>query len=149
MIPVGPSQHRIFYSSIKFQKSCAYRASLPCTHIQKLNTLSRGSKQICNGCHLSLPSALMNNTVNMDQIAHQLQSQPSPVHEPHNFPNQLLTINWQMQFPASTLFSLLSTFLLQALPAAPALLSHLPPSRVPDLISAHSFWAQLFQAADI
>lgn len=77
MIPVAPFQARIFYSSIKFQKPSAYRASLPCTYIEKLNTLSRGSKQICNGCHLSLSSVLMNNTVNMDQIAHQLQSQPS------------------------------------------------------------------------
>ena len=141
----------------KFQKSYAYRDTLLCTYIQKINTIYRCSKQTCNKCRLSLSTVLMNNAVKMDQIAHQLWSQSSHVQKPRASPISCskLIVRCNFQSAVSSSFLLLNIFLSHAFPTAPDLLSNL--SSLPytlmhyvlDLISPYSFWAELFQAAEI
>lgn len=117
------------------------------TYIWKINTIYRGSKQICNECCLPLSTALMSNAVKKDRIAHQLHSQHSHVQKPRASPIRCskLIVRCNFQSAVSSSFLLLNIFLLHAFPTAPDLLSNL--SSLPytlmhyvlDLISPHSF----------
>lgn len=120
----------------------------PTTHIHsKRNIIYRCSKQICKKCRLCLSTVLMNNALNMDQIAHQLRSEPSHVQKPRAAPINCskLIVRCNFQSAVSSSFLLLNIFLSHALPTAPDLLSNL--SCLPytlmhyvlDLISPHSF----------
>lgn len=125
---------------------CLQRHSTMHIH-SKINIIYKCSRQICKKCRLCLSTVLMNNAVNMDQIAHQLRSEPSHVQKPRASPINCskLIVRCNFQSAVSSSFLLLNIFLLHAFPTAPDLLSNL--SSLPytlmhyvlDLISPHSF----------